>query len=60
MTETLFDINGTYSQWFAAHHCAAVLVRPDFYVFGTAASQEEIPSLVMDLQIQLAGGSDEI
>jgi 2-polyprenyl-6-methoxyphenol hydroxylase-like FAD-dependent oxidoreductase len=25
-----------YRDWFAAHDCAAALVRPDFYVFGTA------------------------
>ena len=30
------------------------LVRPDFYVFGSVASREELPTLVGDLRAQLA------
>jgi hypothetical protein len=51
------DINGTYAKWFAEHHCIAVLVRPDFYIFGTAASLREIPDLVVDLQMQFIEAS---
>lgn len=29
------DVDGTYAAWFAAHECAVVLSRPDFYIFGT-------------------------
>ena len=31
-----------------------MLVRPDFYVFGSAPSPESLPALVGDLRAQLA------
>lgn len=40
------DLDGVYSAWFAANDCEAVLVRPDFYVFGTAKNSDEVPRLV--------------
>lgn len=30
------------SDWFARHHCAAAIVRPDHYVYGVAASEAEL------------------
>ncbi len=30
------DVDGSYARWFAAVGADAVLVRPDFYIFGTA------------------------
>jgi hypothetical protein len=41
-----FDAAGTYRRWLEAHGSVAALVRPDFYVFGTAATYEELPALV--------------
>ena len=35
--------------WLADHAAVAVIVRPDFYVFGTAASAASIAALVQDL-----------
>jgi hypothetical protein len=35
------------------HSAHAVLVRPDFYVFGSAASAKEVPELLDDLRSQL-------
>ena len=32
------DLDGTYANWFARLGAAAVLVRPDFYVFGTSSA----------------------
>jgi hypothetical protein len=31
------DVDGTYSAWFERLNTDAILVRPDFYVFGTSA-----------------------
>lgn len=41
------DVDGTYTAWFAQLGCRAVLVRPDFYLFGAG----EAADLVRDLQM---------
>ena len=33
----VLDVDGDYHQWFDAHDAVAVVVRPDFYVYGCAA-----------------------
>ena len=55
--DTFVDLEGRYTGWFEANGCEAVLVRPDFYVFGAVRKLEEVPDLVADLQTQLAGKS---
>jgi 2-polyprenyl-6-methoxyphenol hydroxylase-like FAD-dependent oxidoreductase len=47
------DVDGRLTAWLADHGVHAVLVRPDFYVFGSAASAQELPALITDLQAQL-------
>ncbi len=47
------DIDGTYGRWFAGLGVEAVLVRPDFYVFGTAASPADAGTLVGALRSAL-------
>ena len=32
----LEDLGGTYRAWFTAHSCSLAVVRPDWYVYGTA------------------------
>jgi 2-polyprenyl-6-methoxyphenol hydroxylase-like FAD-dependent oxidoreductase len=32
----LEDVDGTYANWFAAHSCSLAVIRPDWYVYGTA------------------------
>jgi 2-polyprenyl-6-methoxyphenol hydroxylase-like FAD-dependent oxidoreductase len=48
------DLDGRLGVWLAEHGAHAVLVRPDFYVFGSAASQNAVPQLLDDLRSQLA------
>jgi hypothetical protein len=44
---------GTYHAWFDARGCRVALVRPDFYVFGTAVTPEETRELVRRLKAAL-------
>jgi 2-polyprenyl-6-methoxyphenol hydroxylase-like FAD-dependent oxidoreductase len=47
------DVANVYREWFRTHGCAAALVRPDFYVFGTATTHEQVPALVGRLDAAL-------
>ncbi len=44
------DADGRMTAWLEEHDVHAVLVRPDFYVFGSAAAPAGIPALVRDLR----------
>jgi 2-polyprenyl-6-methoxyphenol hydroxylase-like FAD-dependent oxidoreductase len=50
----IVDADGRLTEWLDRHDVHAVLVRPDFYVFGSVASRDEMPALVSDLRAQLA------
>ena len=45
----LVDVDGTYRSWFADRGVAAALQRPDFVLYGTAATTTEVPALVRSL-----------
>jgi 3-(3-hydroxy-phenyl)propionate hydroxylase len=47
------DVEGTYADFFDQHGVEALLVRPDFVVFGAAESLDDLPGLVEDLRAQL-------
>ncbi|MBV8946454.1 MAG: bifunctional 3-(3-hydroxy-phenyl)propionate/3-hydroxycinnamic acid hydroxylase [Solirubrobacterales bacterium] len=47
------DVDGRLTAWLADHEVHAVLVRPDFYVFGSCPSAEELPELLDALRSQL-------
>lgn len=47
------DVEGSYSAWFGELSAEAILVRPDFYVFGVSRTAAEAPNLVADLVRQL-------
>jgi hypothetical protein len=49
------DVEATYADWFAQLGRTAVLNRPDFYVFGSAADASGTPALVASLRDQLGG-----
>lgn len=42
----VIDVDGTYDRWLRQLGCVAVLTRPDFYVFDTAATPSDIPVLL--------------
>jgi hypothetical protein len=50
---TVEDIEGGYGRWFADHGVAAVLERPDFAIYGTAATEQDVRGLVRRLRDQL-------
>ncbi len=45
----LADLDQVYGRWFDRSGCAAVLWRPDFYIFGTAAEGHGVPGLLAGL-----------
>jgi 2-polyprenyl-6-methoxyphenol hydroxylase-like FAD-dependent oxidoreductase len=47
------DVDGRLTAWLTEHRAHAVLVRPDFYVFGSCLSPGELPDLLDDLRTQL-------
>ncbi|MFC4943194.1 bifunctional 3-(3-hydroxy-phenyl)propionate/3-hydroxycinnamic acid hydroxylase [Pseudonocardia sp. GCM10023141] len=46
---TLADIDGVYTAYFDTHDTDAVLIRPDYYVFGVARPPGGIEGLIGDL-----------
>jgi 3-(3-hydroxy-phenyl)propionate hydroxylase len=47
------DVDGRLTTWLTDHGVHAALVRPDFYVFGSAPSVNALPELLDDLRSQL-------
>lgn len=42
------EVDGVLARWMATHACCAALVRPDHYVFGTAASPADVGALLAE------------
>jgi len=40
------DVNHVYQDYFGDHEVQAVIIRPDFYVFGAVAKLDDLPSAV--------------
>jgi 2-polyprenyl-6-methoxyphenol hydroxylase-like FAD-dependent oxidoreductase len=51
------DLDHVYADWFAANGCAAVVVRPDWYVFATAKDGAGLDRRLSELAETLASGS---
>jgi hypothetical protein len=51
--ELALDVTWVYDRWFEEHGVAALLMRPDFYVFGTVETVGKIPEMVQALREQL-------
>lgn len=56
----LLDVSGKYQQFFDEHDVKAIVVRPDFHVFGGVTTLQDLPSLLSDLvsRLALAGSID--
>jgi 2-polyprenyl-6-methoxyphenol hydroxylase-like FAD-dependent oxidoreductase len=54
-TGTLQDSTGAYGRWFGALERDTVLIRPDFYLFGTASGPRAAAGLVDALRSALEG-----
>jgi 3-(3-hydroxy-phenyl)propionate hydroxylase len=52
------DDTGKYAAWFARNPCVAVLVRPDFYIFGTTQTLAGAEGLVIALQRQMSNSKE--
>lgn len=50
---TVSDVDGVYLPYLAEFGAAAMLVRPDFYVFGAATDPQSMAAMVGDLRGQL-------
>lgn len=51
---TIGDLDGEYARWFASVGCEAVLVRPDFTIFGLAQRTEDVTGLIESLSRSLS------
>jgi 2-polyprenyl-6-methoxyphenol hydroxylase-like FAD-dependent oxidoreductase len=47
------DVDGRLTAWLSEHEAHAVLVRPDFYVFGSVRAADQLPALLDDLRSRL-------
>ncbi|MGA4544938.1 bifunctional 3-(3-hydroxy-phenyl)propionate/3-hydroxycinnamic acid hydroxylase [Uniformispora flossi] len=54
------DSDGVYLPYLAASGSAAVLVRPDFYVFGAARDHDGLAALAGDLRARLVEGAPPV
>jgi len=50
----VFDVRGKYRRFFDEHAAAAIVVRPDYYVFGAVKSLDRLPALVHALSSRLS------
>jgi 2-polyprenyl-6-methoxyphenol hydroxylase-like FAD-dependent oxidoreductase len=56
----IVDIDGRYQQYLAQHGVAAIVNRPDYYVFGAVAKLAQLPHLVEELETCLARGAADV
>jgi 2-polyprenyl-6-methoxyphenol hydroxylase-like FAD-dependent oxidoreductase len=55
----LFDVSGKYRAFFKAHGITAMIVRPDYYVFGAVQLLSDLSELVATLISRLALASGD-
>jgi 3-(3-hydroxy-phenyl)propionate hydroxylase len=50
------ETDGVLAGWFARHDCATAIVRPDHYVYGVAATAEQVRGRLDTLAAELTRG----
>ena len=50
------DVEGLYQHWRSTHDVVALIQRPDFYVYGTARTSDEVIALLERLREALGDG----
>ena len=51
--DLLREESGVVTSWFARHACAAAIVRPDHYVYGVAADEAALATMLSGLKARL-------
>lgn len=51
------DVTGVYGAWFTDRCCDAAVVRPDWYVYGTAKTSTDLAEMVQEWDTTLSAGS---
>lgn len=59
-SDAVADVDGTYQRWFDALGCCACVVRPDFYIWGSAADAEETAALGRELVFSVSTDADVV
>ncbi len=54
----VLDVHGDYLRWLEAHGCSAVVVRPDFYVYGCGHDAQSTHDLVRELLVDIGAELD--
>ena len=49
LPDAVTDADGFYTDWFTEAGVRAVVVRPDHYIYGVAATTTDIPALLLRL-----------
>src|SRR5690606_11356132 len=58
--DEVFDYQGEYNRYFKQNECEAIIVRPDFYVYGVAKKLNELPQLLNNLASKMNLANDLI
>jgi len=53
VVDDVADVEGTYRRWFAGAGCTAFVARPDFYLYGTGRSADEMATILDDLEADI-------
>ncbi|MBO1000654.1 bifunctional 3-(3-hydroxy-phenyl)propionate/3-hydroxycinnamic acid hydroxylase [Bacillus sp. SD075] len=51
--DAVVDVQGKYEQYFKETGFKAVIVRPDYYIFGAVSTLDQLPSIIEDLSNQI-------